>query len=95
MENGRNTTTFDRDQAYAILKTLRRQAYELQLRYGDSKPMTAVTDALDRAPSSRHRTDYAPLAATLQQQLILLQLPETPQVAGFIAKIRDLLAMIS
>lgn len=95
MEIGRDSTTFDRDQAYAILKTLRRQAYELQLRYGDSKPMTAITDALDRAPSSRHRTDYAPLTTTLQQQLILLQLPETPQVAGFIAKIRELLAMIS
>jgi hypothetical protein len=95
MGNGRDSTTFDRDHAYRILKALRRQAYELQLRYGDSKPMTAVTDALDRAPSSRHQTDYASLAATLQQQLILLQLPETPQVAGFIAKIRELLAMIS
>lgn len=93
--SSRGTTTFDRDQVYSILKTLRRQAYELQLRYGDSKSMTTITDALDRAPSSRYQADYASLAATLQQQLILLQLPETPQVAGFIAKIRELLEIIS
>lgn len=91
----RGTAAFDRDQVYSILKTLRRQAYELQLRYGDSKSMTTITDALDRAPSSRYQADYASLAATLQQQLILLQLPDTPQVAGFIAKIRELLNMIS
>lgn len=85
---------FDREKVQTYLNMLRRQAYEIQLRYGDSRPLTSIMDALDNAPNSRYRSAYLTLANILQHQLILLRLPDTTQVTTFIQTIESLLSMI-
>lgn len=87
--------TFDRDKVLASLDRLNLLSNDISARYANSKPILAITDALLQAPRTRRKTDYAELKALIQHQLILLKLPDSPELSRFLQHLKSFLDLIS
>lgn len=94
-ESIQDQPTFDRDKVLASLDRLNLLSNDISARYANSKHILAITDALLQAPRTRRKSDYAEVKSVIQHQLILLKLPDSPELSRFLQYLKSFLDLIS